>query len=87
MPGTQLSPSSGSLSVFPDTMINEEVPLWVIGSYEPSLMALADPFVIAVAIAWQWSVGNFTSSISIRSEAMDESNASWMHKKGPAVGL
>jgi hypothetical protein len=43
--------------------------------------------VIAVAIAWQWSVGNFTSSISIRSEAMDESNASWMHKKGPVVGL
>ena len=85
-PGTQLAASNGFLSSLPATIIRADVPVSVTGSKDPSLIALAVPCEIAVAIAWQLSSGSWTVSRRIFSEAMEESNASCIQGNGPSVG-
>ena len=67
-------------------IIRAEVPLSVSGSKEPSLIALAVPCEIAVAIAQQLSFGSRALSRFFFSEAMEESNTSCIQVNGASVG-
>ena len=57
MPGDQFAAVKGFLSCLLATMTKAAVPKLSLGSYNPSQTAIAVPWMIAVAINWQLSLG------------------------------
>ena len=86
MPGDQFAAVKGFLSCLLATMTKAAVPKWSLGSYDPSQTAIAVPWMIAVAINWQLSLGRTKWSIRMRRESTDDSKASCNVENGPAVG-
>ena len=86
MPGDQFAAVKGFLSCLLATMTKAAVPKWSLGLYDPSQTAIAVPWIIAVAINWQLSLGRTKWPIRMRRESTDDSKASCNVENGLAVG-
>ena len=86
MPGDQFAAVKGFLSCLLATMTKAAVPKWSLGLYDPSQTAIAVPWMIAVAINWQLSLGRTKWSSKTCWESTDTSKMSCTVENGHVVG-